>query len=284
VTLFNGPAYIATPAPPQAPPGLFDVAMGPMPFPRPEAQGGGVIYVPDTCSGPINLRALNCPAVTGAKTFTGIETAVSGAPFAVYSSYTCGSIGFSFDEVRQRVVTRLQLQEQRAVEKRLWQGDTTQGITGLFRNAANLGSASCATEAIQILEQALADNAIVGGLIHARPGMVAHLAVAMQLDRGVNNKTSRVWMTPLGTPYAFGQGYDGSGPTGQAATASNEWMYATGRVLVWQDPEIFVPPIGQTMDKTTNQITTIAERVYAVAVECYVGAVQVPRGCVSALG
>lgn len=281
MTLFNGPAYIATPPPPQRPGyGLFDAALGPLPFPRPEAQGGGVIYVPDTCSGPINLRALNCPAVTGAKTFTGIETPVSGAPFAVYSSYTCGSIGFSFDEVRQRVVTRLQLQEERAVEKRLWQGDSTQGITGLFLNATNLGVASCATEAIELLEQGLADNAIVGGLIHARPGMAAHLAASMQLDR----VGPRTWATSLGTPYVFGQGYDGSGPTGQAATSANEWMYATGRITVWQDSEIFVPPIGQTMDKTTNQITTIAERVYAVAVECFVGAVQVPRGCVAALG
>lgn len=282
MTLFNGPAFIDTPAPPATPSpyGLFDVAMGPLPFPRPEAQGGGVIYVPDTCSGAINLRALNCPAVTGAKTFTGIEFPVSGAPFAVYSSYTCGSIGFSFDEVRTRVVTRLQLQEQRAVEKRLWQGDSAQGITGLFANATNLGSASCATEAIELLEQALADNAIVGGLIHARPGMSAHLAAAMQLDR----QSPRVWTTAIGTPYVFGQGYDGTGPTGQAVTSSNEWMYASGRVIVWRDPEIFVPPIGQTLDKSTNQLTTIAERIYAVAVECFVGAVQVPRGCVSALG
>lgn len=280
MTLFNGPAYIPTPTPPPVPPGLFDVAMGPMPFPRPEAQGGGVIYVPDTCSGAINLRAINCPAVTGSKTFTGIEAPVSGAPFGVYSSYTCGSLGFSFEEVRQRVVTRMQLQEQRAVEKRLWQGDSGQSITGLFRNATNLGTSSCAAEAIMVLEQALADNAIVGGLIHARPGMSAHLAAARLQER----MSPRMFTTPLGTPYVFGQGYDGTGPTGQATTSTTEWMYATGRVLVWQDPEIFVPPVGQTMDLTTNQVTVIAERVYAVAVECYVAAVQVTRSCVSALG
>jgi hypothetical protein len=280
VTLFNGPVYINTPAPPAVQPGLFDVAMGPMPFPRPEGQGGGVIYVPDTCSGAVNLRAINCPAVTGAKTFTGIEAAVSGAPFGVYSSYTCGSIGFSFEEVRQRVVTRLQLQEQRAVEKRLWQGDSGQNITGLFRNATNLGTSSCTTEAIMILEQALADNAIVGGIIHARPGMMAHVAAA----RLVVSPKERVFTTPLGTPYVFGQGYDGTGPTGQATSSTGEWMYATGRVLVWQDSEIFVPPIGQTMDLTLNQVMVIAEKVYAVAVECYVAAVQVTRSCVSALG
>jgi hypothetical protein len=278
VTLFNGPAYIDTPAPPPRPYGIFDVAVGPAPFPRPEAEGGGVIYVPDTCSGAINLRALNCPAVTGTKTFTGIEFPVSGAPFGVYSSYTCGAIGFSFDEVRTRVVTRLQLHEQRAVEKRLWQGDSGQGITGLFHNAVDLGTSSCSTEAIMILEQALADNDIVGGMIHARPGMMAHLAASHLKEQ----PRERLFTTPLGTPYVFGQGYDGSGPTGQAATSSNEWMYATGRVLVWQSSDVFVPPIGQTMDLVNNQVVVIAERVYAVAVECYVAAVRVDRTCVAA--
>lgn len=277
MTLFNAPAYIATPTPPPRAPGLFDAALMSMSFPVPAARGGGVIYVPDTCSGAVNLRAINCPPVTGSKVFTGIEFPVSGAPFAVYSSYTCGSIGFSFDEVRQRVLTRLSLQEQRAVESRLWQGNSSQGITGLFANATDLGSTSCVTEAIEVLEQALADNAIVGGLIHARPGMSAHLANAVLLER----PTPRTWTTPLGTPYVFGQGYDGTGPTGQAASASTEWMYASGRVLVWQDTEVFVPPVGQTMDLTTNQVSVIAERIYAVAVECFVAAVQVPRGCVA---
>lgn len=273
---FNGPTYIATPPPPGRPYGLFDVATGPMEFPT-RNLGGGVIYVPDTCVDDYGIVDFSCPPVTGTKAFSGIEAPVSGAPFAVYTSYTCGSLGFSFEEVRDRLLTRMALHEQKAVEQRLWSGSSGTGgtITGLFRNAVSLGAVGCVTEAVEVLEQALADNSIVGGMIHARPGMAAHLAQAHLIDRGQGRR--RVTYTDI--PYVFGQGYDGSGPTGQAATTDVEWMYASGRVLVWQDPEVMIPSLRQTMDKSTNQMYGLAERVYAVAVECGVWAVQVTRNC-----
>lgn len=273
---FNGPAYIATPPAPPRPYGLFDVATGPMEFPT-RNLGGGVIYVPDTCVDDYGIVDFSCPPVTGTKAFSGIEAPVSGAPFAVYTSYTCGSLGFSFDEVRDRLLTRMALHEQKAVEQRVWSGSSGTGgtIPGLFRNAVNLGAVGCVTEAVEVLEQTLADNSIVGGMIHARPGMAAHLAQAHLIDRGQGRR--RVTYTDI--PYVFGQGYDGSGPTGQAATTDVEWMYASGRVLVWQDPEIHIPNIAQTFNKVTNQVYALAERVYAVAVECGVWAVQVTRNC-----
>ncbi len=185
MAIFNGPALISAPPPPPRPYGLFDVALGPMPFPEPAAQGGGVIYVPDTCVDDVFLYDMTCPPVSGSKTFSPIDTAVSGSPFAVITSYTCGSIGFSFDEVAQRVRTRMQLRAQRGVERRVWQGQTIgqgQGvIPGLFRSATSLGTAGCVTEAMELLEQALADNGVVGGMIHARPGIAPHLEQAHQI-------------------------------------------------------------------------------------------------------
>jgi len=280
VAIFNGPAYINPPPPPSRPYGIFDVAMGPMPFPTPDAQGGGVIYVPDDCAKDVFLYSMQCPPITGSKEFTGIETAVSGAPFGVITSYTCGAIGFSFDEAVERVRTRMGLREQRAVEKRIWQGSSGAlgTITGLFRNATDLGAATCPAEAISLLEQTLADNGVLDGLIHARPGMATHFGA----DHILEHPRPRLMTSPLGTPYVFGQGYDGTGPTGQATTSSTEWMYATGRVLVWQDPEIFVPPPEQVLDLSTNQLSLVAERVYAVAIECGVWAVNVTHSCTTA--
>lgn len=276
---FNGPMYIETPAAPPRPYGLFDVALGPMEFPT-RNLGGGVIYVPDTCVDDYGIVDFSCPPVTGTKSFAGIETPVSGAPFAVYTSYTCGSLGFSFDEARQRVLTRMDLHEQKAVEQRLWQGSTGNGgtITGLFRNATNLGSAGCVTEAVELLEQALADNSVVGGMIHARPGMAAHFASSHLIERGQGRRRQ----TMLETPYVFGHGYDGTGPTGQAASGSAEWVYASGRVLVWRTSDVQVPDPRQTLNRSTNQMYVLAERVYAVAVECGVWAVQVTRDCTTA--
>jgi hypothetical protein len=280
VALFNGPAYIEPPPPPVQQYGIFDVALGPMPFPSASAQGGGVIYVPDDCEDDVFLYSMQCPAITGTKTFSAIEAPVSGAPFGVLASYTCGSLGFSFAEAEQRVRTRLSMREQRAVERRLWQGSSgvLGTVTGLFRNATNLGSAACPAEAIGILEQTLADNGVSAGIIHARPGLAAPFAA----DHLIERVSPRRLTTMLGTPYVFGQGYDGTGPTGQATTASAEWVYATGRVLIWRNDEVFVPDPREVLDRSTNQLSLVAERIFAAAVECGVWAIQVTHSCTTA--
>lgn len=270
------PPYLAD-APPVPPRqyGLFDVALGPMPFPVPEAVGGGVIYVPDTCEDDVFLIAMDCPAITGTKTFSGVETPVSGAPFVVMTSYTCGSIGFSFEEIEQRLRTRMALREQRAVEKRLWSGSTgvLGTITGLFANAQVVGAAACVTEAVEMLEQQAADVGLVAPIIHARPGMAAHMSQAHQTEQ-----VGRQKQTYLGTPIVFGQGYSGVGPTGQSVDTNTEWMYLSGRVLIWAG-DTQVSNVGWGLNRTTNQITAWAEKPYAVAVECGVWAVSVTRNC-----
>jgi len=283
-TINNAPYLAPTPATPPRQYGIFDVALGPMPFPVPAAVGGGVIYVPDTCEDDVFLYAMNCPAVSGSKTFSSNEAPVSGAPFAVITSYTCGAIGYSFAESEQKVRTRMSLREQRAVERRIWQGQPGGGanlgtIPGLFGGATSLGSAGCVTEALELLEQALADNGVIGGIIHARPGMAAHLSQGHLLER----PNARLVTTFLGTPVVFGQGYSGIGPNGQPTTGTTEFMYASGRVVIWQD-DVQVPPLQQTFDKAGNQILTLAERVYAVAIECGVWAVEVTRTCTTAGG
>jgi len=276
-TINNAPYLLDTPPPPPRPYGLFDVALGPMQFPVPAAQGAGVIYVPDTCEDDVFLYAMNCPPVSGSKTFSTNESPVSGMPFAVITSYTCGSLGYTFDEVEQKVRTRMMLREQRAVERRIWQGSPLGGIggiPGLFQSATTLTAASCPTEAISSLEQALADNGVLGGMIHARPYMASQLSNNYLIYEG----PGRLKRTALNTPYVFGQGYNGTGPAGQAVTATTEWMYATGRVMVWAS-EVFVPPLRETLDRSLNQQMALAERVFAVAIECGVWAIQVTRDC-----
>jgi hypothetical protein len=276
------PVLIKAPPPPNRPYGLFDVAMGPMEMPVPEAQGGGVLYVPDTCVDDVFMYAINCPPVSGSKTFSTIDTAVSGAPFAVITSYTCGTIGWTFEEVEQRVRTRMSLHEQRAVERRVWQGwNASNGLgtqAGLFSSATDLGANGCVTEALADLEQALANNGVVGGMIHARPYMAPHLSSAHLIEQRGNR-----CYTKLGTPVVFGQGYDGSAPGGSppASGATAEAMYASGRVLIWGS-ETVVPPLRETMDRSFNQQYALAERVFVALVECGVWYTTVTRDCTTA--
>jgi hypothetical protein len=194
----------------------------------------------------------------------------------VYTSYTCSIVGVDYDEARRRVLTRMQLRAQRAVEKRLWSGGNAPGlpgITGLLRGATPLTAASCPVTALAILEQGLADNTIVGGIIHARPYMMPFLANNhLLLPRG------RGWQTYAGTPVVFGQGYDGTGPAGEAVTTTVEYMYATGRVVIWQDSEIFVPP-ESVLNRSDNTLSLVAEQVFAMTIECGKWSVAVTRDC-----
>jgi hypothetical protein len=271
---------IPTPPAPPRPYGLFDVAMGPMSFPVPAAEGNGVEYVPDTCEDDVFLYQMNCPPVSGSKTFSGNESPVTGAPFGVITSYTCGLLGYTLEEVEQKVRTRMALREQRAVERRLWQGLAQGsalglgGIPGLFQSATTLSAASCPTDAVAALEQALADNGVVGGIIHARPYMSAHLATNHLIERYNNRQV----ITSRGTPVCFGEGYGGTGPAGQAVTATTEYMYASGRVMIWAS-DVQVPDLRQTIDRSLNQVYALAERIYAVSVECGSWAIQVTRDC-----
>ena len=271
---------LEAPPPPPRPYGLFDVALGPMDFPSAPAVGGGVQYVPDTCEDDVYLYSMQCPEVSGSKSYARVETAISGAPFAAVVSYSCASIGFSFAEAQQRLRTRMMLREQRAVERRLWQGQPIGGlglVPGLFQGALTTTSAACPTEAMAILEQTLADNGVVGGIIHARPYMSAHLAQAHQLQR--DGRLYRSWR---GTPVCFGEGYNGTGPTGQAVTSTVEYMYASGRVLIWSTPDTFIPPPGEVLSRTTNELNLVGEKVFDVIVECGVWAVAVTRSCATA--
>ena len=276
------PVLIDAPKPPPRPYGIFNVAMGPMLFPVPQVENYGLIYVPDDCVSDTFLYGIQCPPVSGSKTFSAIDTPVTGAPFVVIASYTCNVVGYTMAEAEQRVRTRMSLREQMAVERRIWQGQLGGGsvlgnIPGLFRGATSLGTASCPTEAVEMLEQALATNGVIGGMLHARWGMSAHLANAhLVKEQGL------IKATTLGTPIAFGQGYDGTGPNGELPTTDDEYMYASGRVLIWQDSEVVVPPLPQTFQESTNTVFALAERAYAVAVECGTWAVKVTRNCTTA--
>jgi hypothetical protein len=276
------PYLIDPPPPPLRPYGLFDVAVGPMDFPVEPAAAGGIQYVPNDCEDDVFLRMVACPPITGTVSFSGIEASVSGAPFAVYTTWQCSTIGYSFEEQAARVRQRLDLRAQTAVERRLWGGQTsaTDGnITGLLSNAnaINLPAAGCVTEAIESLEQALADAGVFGGVIHARPGMAAHFGASHQIVQ-----VGRQKQTNLGTPIVFGQGYSGIGPSGQATSTEVEYLYASGRVAIWQESDAWVPPVSEVVDKSTNTVFLVAQRIYAVTVECGVWAIPVTRNCTTA--
>jgi hypothetical protein len=79
--------------------------------------------------------------------------------------------------------------------------------------------------------------------------------------------------TSLGSKIAAGAGYayPNTSPTGVAAPAGERWLYATGEVFVGQGRK----EVHTVFNPDDNEIVTLVERPYVVAVDCFAVAVRV---------
>lgn len=296
------------PAPP-VPPGLFNVAEGPLELP---AHGftSGAVWTPDSCSlALLNPVACATPPYT-AFTLTSIEPLAQAYPFAVYASLVTGGLGYSAEEAERRVRARLVNTEQNLAERALWGGTatlflnqqnyagTTPGTAGgggiagvangIFSQIAaagagagflDLGTAPTVKDAMSLLEQSAADNYYGQAVVHARPRIAAFVGATGQFRViGLPPGPDKTYMyTNNLNVYNFGNGYLGTGPTGQAVDATSEYMWATGRVIVWRSPDIAVSPPDQLLDRTSNQRGIYAFRNYMIGVECFAATIKVTR-------
>jgi hypothetical protein len=117
--------------------------------------------------------------------------------------------------------------------------------------------------------------------LYARYGLPGVLHVPMEAAafyKGAHlvEKESGVWRTDVGTAVSFGN-YAGTGPTGQVPVAGSAWIYITGQLAVWRTPDsdLFVPTMGEVINRATNVLTIVMEREYVITFDCYVAAIQV---------
>lgn len=136
--------------------------------------------------------------------------------------------------------------------------DTTQPhLTDGNLDQLNGGAATPLTEALSLLEDAIADTGRAG-VIHATPGLVAAWSMG-----GAFANTGRPYLsTANGTPVVSGAGYRNVHPDGGSAPATvNEWAFATGPVQLRRS-EIFTNPdqVAAAVARSTNDIEFFAER------------------------
>lgn len=235
---------------------------------------GGVEYETDPC-GPATPNIVRCYSGSSFnKTLDGqpAATLVSGEPFMVYTSYSCRprEDGFAFAE------RRLVEGEQYAVEEAFQQA--TLGLQPTLKiNATVLTTTPQDPIAgIGALEQRLGQLTIGGGIIHAPRQLAPYMAMWRQTERQGN--TLR---TALGTKWAFGGGYSiANSPGAQPAPAAGTyWIYGSGPVVVHRTEVIMSPPRPVqghgVFDPVTNIETVLAERVYALTVECGIYALPI---------
>jgi hypothetical protein len=270
----TGRIYVPAPNPVVPRPGLFNVATGPLDLPIP-ARRGGLQYQISTCQLP-NGYAVGCAVDLQSKSFPGTVTTINGDPFVVYSTVSCSPIGLANwgeDAVRQFLYQQLVAGEQATVEN-IWSSSSfgingIQGASGLV----NLGSAQGPVQAASILESWLYARYGLPGVVHAPIAAAPYFWASQTVT---NDNPDRLWRSDVGTLFSFGN-YAGTGPTGQVPGGGSTWVYITGQVAVYRTPDsdLFMPTMGQVINRSTNVLNIVMEREYAISYDCYVAGVQV---------
>jgi hypothetical protein len=268
----TGPVYVPAPNPLLPRYGLFQVATGPLDLPQ-NARSGGLQYEISTCTLPKEYE-VECQETHNTKVITSGVTVVTGAPFIVYSAIQCDTVGlvnWGQDRVQRFLYDQLVAGEQATVESIFSQG--LAGQLPSLQGATNLGTAVGPVQAIAKLESWLYARYGLKGVIHAPVYAAPYLSGSHAIDRE-GSYGNEEWYTDMRTCVSLGN-YANVGPTGSAAAVGEAWIYITGAVAIWRTPDndLFVPPMGQVINRSTNVLTIVMEREYIVTYDCFAAAV-----------
>lgn len=213
----------------------------------------------------------------GSKTLPDGAGTTTAHPFTVYAGILCGSVGYTADQYRARALRVLELSGQSAAETALWTGagGNLPGLNGTgYAQTPNGSTAVSIVDALGILEDWLGQNYNGSGVIHATRRTVVK-AASQRLVRHDPDTPVDLLMTPVGSRWIGGAGYDGTGPAAVAPGTGNAWMYATGQIMLARDDPETPADMGEALDRSLNLVRLIAEQSYLIAVDCAAAAVKV---------
>lgn len=211
----------------------------------------------------------NTAVVSVSKTFE-TPSWQDGLRFGVYSGLTCKSVGFDIEESTAEAVRVFLANESVGVERALM--NTRFRVNGsVWAAATDLTPAGGAVEAevgLAILEGHASWNYAGVPTIHA-PRSIG----ALLLSENAVDKEGTRFVSKQGSKVASGGGYEepNTSPAGVAAPAGEKWMYSSGEVMLARGPVFSEPQI----DRSTNEVKVLVERLYVAAVDCYTAAVRV---------
>lgn len=255
--------------------GLFQAAVGPLDLPE-HTETGGLRYVHSLCRNGFSYEVECPPSAQNSKTGffgTGLET-VTGKPFVVGATVTCGTVGYTEAELRAFGVEALKGVEQGVVEQVLSNATALDVAPEL--SAANgiitvTGGGVTPVEVISELERARYCGFGAGVAKYGPPGYL-HMPIPvfnqLKSDHLIEFDGTR-WRTPIGTVVSTGC-YTGKDPAGADPVDGTFWVYITGQTTVWRTPDsgVFITPIEGALNRTTNQVLMMVEREYVVTFEC----------------
>jgi hypothetical protein len=229
------------------------------------------------------LAGLEDPCVGGGSDVRGVSaiTGVADSPgFTVFTNIKCTTRSYRFDDLMNLARQHFTAVESQAVELELMSDPIGIGVVNLrglnATPAPTIINATATTviEGIGQLENHIATVMAMRGMIHVSPALLTAMAYR-QLVISDNGKLR----TPMGTLIVPGTGYVANTPTGQTATGTQEWAYATGLVELRRTQIYTVPDeASQAVDRAVNDLTVHVERHYAIAWQrCEHAAIKIDR-------
>jgi hypothetical protein len=209
-------------------------------------------------------------------------------PFTIYAEFDCSPVGLQ--DAADIARTALDQVESWQIERAVWTGSAG-NRTIVFPHLAHSSGAITDTDgvllqpnlpvtgsggplspgdAIGVLEALLADCYNGVGVIHVPVRALSPLMRTMAIVRVGDHLE-----TAAGNLVAGGAGYPGTGPNGAAAPAGEQWLYATGAVMMYRGPVIVPGATNEQFDRAKNTYRLIAYRTVVVGWDCCHYAVRV---------
>lgn len=296
MTLYQ-PTYVRAPIVTPRPYGLLSVVQIPQDDVDKKHWQLGIEFQGDPC-GPAATTLDPCPSAGSgyAKPVTAHGLPARGAQsFTVYAALDCTPVGGFWEESRERITAHLTNGEARAVEETFWTGGIDSPVTGVTYPHLAANTAIYSDGLSPVLLQPAASVVVTGivdivegiGLLEAALGTcfggigVIHAPLATLTHMAANHIVAPrggTMYTPGGTPVAFGAGYPGTSPAGATPATGNVWLYATGPVMMRRTEINVRADAKQSLNRSINTLTMIAERTYNLSWNCCLFAVQVSLG------
>lgn len=203
----------------------------------------------------IDVNEVDCAGFTGqSKRFDG-PASTDGAMFVVQGGMTCKPFGFKGDDPAIRA----------AFEAKEGEGVSTGLFETVFADAVDITPAASVPPgvALGMLEGYGRLDYAGEPIIHMGPGVVSQLAV-----NGAIALVDGKLQTALGTPVAVSAGYE-SKTSGKLD--AEQWAYVTGAVVLARGAVTLI----NELDRTTNDIVVLYERLYVAGIDCLIGKVKV---------
>lgn len=252
----------------------------------PDKWVNGLAWTPEACLPEADNLWWECAIgegqeQSGEKTIDPPPAIIEYRPFIAWVGEKCSTLGMASLDLQSRARRKYLASESRILERELWTGAAAQAAgfpNAYLTNTATdeyLGEYGLAY-ALATLQEYLADSINERGMIHA-----SVRTASLWYAAGAIRKEANLLLDPFDNIIVAGQGYDGSGPGGEAPPASGDqhFAYATPIVQIARDTVIRTLPanLADAVVRSENTVQYRVERVLAAFfdVGCAHGSVSV---------